>query len=392
MLATIQLDVIGTNIPSSATFNLYSDNDGFTTVITSKTHSELINGTTATIPDPSTTIRLSPNSGCGNYIDITLDTGDLSPSFDKINDWQAPGFLRSIVGDGMSKMHTLAFSSVIHPTPNKNIIQTSTNNGDSFDFGVQIPSNAANDTYGENSFLLYNGENFFYICIDSLGSDTLNIYRVDSATSFTKIHSQTLPPSIQNMYGAWYINNNYYVSTNLGTYRSLSLFEDFTLVLNSISLRDIDNYGTHIYGVDSSSNVHKSTDNGLNWVSSNFSSDSLIKIFVESYDKHIILTNRVGGYYWYSTNGGVNYTLVYNSYTTFLQSDFFTKHNSIYPFKANAKLLYTTNPYTPTPTFTEISPLPTNNQSPEYQSYHLQRTNLSFYDASNLHTYEIIPT
>ena len=386
MIATVQLDVIGTTIPSDATFNIYSDSDNFASSIATKTRTELLNSTEVTVPDTATTVRVIPNSGCGNFIDLSLDTGDLNPAFTPLHEssllrearYNYYTFTpRNIVGDGKDNI-------LIHGNYQTNMY--STNNGDTFAPPYYAGSAIDNNTTGDNSFIINNGDNYIYFSLDT-SEDRFYIYTMSSVGTPTLVKSQNISADVTTMYGAWYLNGVYYISTNLGTWRTLSLDADFILNLNTVPFFSMDNYGTHVMAT-SSDGVYKSTDNGLNWEKT-YNSSGLYQIFMDSYTKHIITTNS-NGEYLYTIDGGDNYTTGSNGFSLYTPGDFFVKHNSIYVGKAGTKLFYTPDPYVPTISTTLVT---TTNASTSYRnSFIIQKNNIIFFENGYVFTYQITPT
>jgi hypothetical protein len=388
MVANIQLDVIGTTIPTNATFNVYSDVDGYTSLITTKTYNELNNGTTVSVSDGSTTIRLSPNSGCDTFIDISIDQGDLSPAITPQFDTSTQAFVTSVTGNKKSEIYT----------DRNGYVRISTNNGDTFSSESLIPTLYKPAT--AKTSLLHNGTDLLLITLDS-SSDTLNVYSVTNYTSgfnsatYTLLHSQSVPNQSITLDNTFYINNRYYIATSIGTYRSLSITDGFALVLPEVSLQHMDNYGKHVYGVkyDSVSGgggVYKSTDNGLNWEYS-YSLANPINIYVESYTKHIVLTANDNGVYAYSTDGGLNYQFTTINAYDFGIDAFVYKYNSVYILKPKTYMLYSPDLYTSSPTITQVGTY-SGSSNAKNNMFHPQRNSITFANQDDIHSYLITNT
>ena len=388
MVANIQLDVIGTTIPTNTSFNVYSDVDGYASLITTKTYTELINGTTVNVSDGSTTIRLIPNLGCDTFIDISIDQGDLSPAITPQFDTTTTAFVTSVTGNKKSEIYIERDGAV----------RISTDNGDTFSSESSIPT--LYNPITTKTSLLHNGTDLLLIALDS-DSDTLKVYNVTNYTSgfnsatYTLIHSQSVPNQSITLDGTFYINNRYYISTSIGTYRSLSITDGFVLVLPEISFHHMDNYGQHVYAVkyDSVSGgggVYKSIDNGLNWNYS-YPLANPINIYVESFTKHIVLTANDNGVYAYSTDGGSNYQFTTISTYDFGIDAFVYKHNSVYILKPKTYMLYSPDLYTSSPTITQVGTY-SGASNAKNNMFHPQRNTISFANQNNIHSYLITNT
>lgn len=283
MIATIQLDVLGTDTPGNTNFSIFTDSDSFTNVVTTRTGTQLLAGTSVTVPDGSTTVRLTTSSGCGILKDISIDHGDTSPSITLQSSVDHSTFYSSIVGDGMNQIIAYGGGN----------FALSLDNGLSYSTSVKPSS-----VYG--SRLIHNKENLFIVGVNG-SEDTLHVYRITDylggfdTANYDLIHSQSVDDGASVTY-ADYLNGKYYIGLNTGLHRSSGIVDGFILVIPNIIIKDMDSYGNRIEAISASGVNHYyfSDDNGLNWDSylglvgnASWSSGDPNNIFIESYDKSI---------------------------------------------------------------------------------------------------------
>lgn len=392
MNVTLTLDVAGTNLVGT-TFNVYEDVDLYTTATaTNVLSSSLASGYPMTLNDNTTTVRIQSNGACGNYKDISVDAGDTTPSFVGQSIDTTTTIYKRIVGNGKSELYY---------STNYNV-RLSTDNGSTFSSPTAIPANITGSVnYG--LALVHDGTDLYYI---SNKDNNLNIYKVTNYSSgfdvatYTSVLIQPIGESI-SIHGAYYINNAYYISTYRGIYRTKD-FASLVLVFQppyaTVEIKGMDNYGNHIYcaasGPAPTGGIYKSIDNGLNWTQT-LSMANIDRIDVESYTKHVAtkIAGTYDGIYYYSTDGGSNYTEVDTNTLVFAGGELIQKYNSVYIVVARNGFYYTTNVYTPTPTFTNFGSMPAYTTAIDWGNTSLiQRDRLFFGTSNNFFRYVIAST
>lgn len=371
MNVTITLDVIGSN---TGNFNLYEDNDLFTTAIaTNITPTQLSSGYLISgVNNASTTIRALSLGTCGNYEDISINAGDTTPEHTADLNWTLANKMYGVFN---GKNDAIFFET----SQNEPWTTVTTDNG-----STATSLDKASIFSSTTSFIgaIYNGSDFFVLTSDK------KIYKITNYSSGLSLATFTLITTLTTTYtplllGYAFINNTYYVATGDGVFRSTDNI-NYTLVNNNTLFFQciLTNYGSDIYAA-SYNKIYHSADNGINWsLLYTLPTSQINTFYVESSQK--MLYND-GTSWFYSTNGGTSFTQNNMSSIPYF-GEKMIKYNELYYFSGQNFLYSTLDPYAATVASSTVV------AAASYNQYlHVNRSKL-FLSGSGINTYTISNT
>lgn len=296
MIATIQLQVSGNNIP---TYDIYQDADNYTTaVVTDVPAADLLNPYDLNLSNNSTTVRLIANGVCGTQQDIIINFNDETPAVTVLNEQSVNSTqsYSSMASDGKGNIFQIAQTGY----------HFSSNNGDTWISGSSPFSPNPNPNY-----VIWNNNEFQIL--DSSGQRAKYF---ESNGSWLINPLPNVSPIQDTIFGYFFHNNIYYIKTTKEIFRSED-GDNYVSVLTFPNPVDVtyantpmDAYGDIICVASSGNGVYKSTDNGLNWqlITSNATGayNRAINMYVEDENKYLVqIGDEPDSTKWqYTINGG----------------------------------------------------------------------------------------